>query len=350
MSALAPVPALVGARSYHRARFAGPIDLHLDANEGAAPDPSIVTDLRDEIAASMRAYPSPQDLAPEFARRHGVEPERVVVTAGADDALDRACRAMLTPTRRAIVTRPTFEMIPRYARLAGATLDELPWPGGPFPIDAVLDRIRPNTGLVAVVSPNNPTGAVAARDQIEAIARAAPHALVVADLAYVEFADEDPTASLLALDNVVVTRTLSKARGLAGLRVGYALATERVARWLHACGQPYAVSAPSLLLARRAIEAGEAPLAAFVEVVRQERRTLESRLAALGASPEPSQANFVFARFDEADAVCKGLARRRIAVRGWPDHPDLGSALRITCPGDAASFSRLLAALEEVVR
>ena len=345
-----PVPMMSGATAYSAARHPAPVDLYLDGNEGAAPPETLLAALNGMGSDLLCRYPDAAPLERELAGRFGVDPARVVVTAGGDDGLERAVRAVVGPGRSLVLPVPSFEMLARFASLAGGDVIEVPWPAGAsYPTDAVIAAAGPTTGAVAVVSPNNPTGAIATADDVLRIARAMPHALILADLAYVEFADEDPTPLLLDQPNVAVFRTLSKAWGLAGLRVGYAIAPLQVAGWMRITGLPYPVARPSLALAGARLATGDQAVAGFVAQVRREREALTDLLARLGATPFPSQANFVLARFADAAWVRDGLAGMGIAVRAFPGTPGLHDCLRITCPGDAASFSRLTHAIESVL-
>lgn len=347
---LVPVPALRGLKAYSPPRHPAPVDLHLDGNEGAIPPEALLAVLEGLGPDELRRYPDAHPLEAALARRFGVDPARVVVTAGGDDALERALRCVVGPGRTVVLPAPSFEMLARFARLSGGEVVDVRWPeGAPFPTDAVLEALTPEAAAVAVVSPNNPTGAIAKAEDVVRIACAAPGVLVLADLAYVEFADEDPTPFLLDLPNVVVFRTLSKAWGLAGLRVGYAIAPVAIAGWMRASGLPYPCSRPSLALAGARLAAGDAAVANFVAEVRRERGRMSAMLASLGATPYPSQANFVLARFRDAALVRDGLAGLGIAVRAFPGHPLLEGRLRITCPGDQAAFSRLQRALRAVL-
>jgi HAD superfamily hydrolase (TIGR01548 family) len=241
-------------------------------------------------------------------------------------------------------------MIPRYARLGGGTVVPVPWPTGrPWPREEVLRSLSPDTGVVAVVSPNNPTGDVATAADLRAVAAAAPHCLVVVDHAYVEYADEDLTSVAAGLPNVAVVRTFSKAWGLAGLRVGYVLAPPAIVAALRAAGGPYSVAGPSAALARERLARDGASLAAHVARVRRERTDLAALLRRLGAEAGASQANFVLARCGDAAFLRDGLAGLGIAVRHFPDRPELAGCLRITCPGAPDAFTRLQSALETVL-
>ncbi|MCK9463475.1 MAG: aminotransferase class I/II-fold pyridoxal phosphate-dependent enzyme, partial [Proteobacteria bacterium] len=172
---------------------AGPATLALDANEGPAPPPSLLDALRAVGPEQLRRYPSARPLEGLLAERLGVPAERVVVTAGADDGLERAARVALCAGREAILPVPTFEMLERYVRASGADVVRIPWLEGALPTDEMARAVTPRTSFVAVVSPNNPTGLVASQGDLARLSDAAPAALLAVDLAYAEFADVDLT-------------------------------------------------------------------------------------------------------------------------------------------------------------
>ena len=325
--------------------------LRLDSNEGPLPPRALFTALADADPELLRRYRDAGALEAALATRLGVTPERVIVTAGADEAIDRACRAFLEPGRTLLLPEPTFELFERFATLAGGGVQRVPWPAGPFPGDAFLERLVARTAVVAVVSPNNPTGAVATLADVRRLAGAAANALVVLDHAYVEYADRDLTPALLDLENVLVVRTFSKAWGLAGCRVGYAVGSPYVVSVLRAAGGPYSVASPSVALALHQLERGEAALRAHVARVREERAALSAWLVGRGLAPVASQANFVLADFGpRAARVWAGLAALGVLVRDFPLRAGLETSLRITLPGDPTQFQRLCAALDAVLR
>jgi len=328
-----------------------PVDLALDGNEGPPParDPLAGFDAAERTRLVNR-YPSSASLQQLWAARFGVAPDQLRVTAGADEAIDRIIRTYVGPGREMLTTAPTFEMFARYCALAGGSYVEVPWMDGALPVEALAARVTPNTTLIAIASPNNPTGTAATGADLARLADAAPDAVVLADLAYVEFADEDPTPLLLARPNVLVTRTLSKAHGLAGLRVGCAIGAPQLIAWLAAAGNPYPVSGVSIAAAAAWLEGGnEANVAESVALVRRERQALTDTLLSLGARVMPSQGNFVLARFDDAKGVWERLAEKGIGVRAFPGRPGLDGALRIACPGNDGSLGRLIAALRQVI-
>src|SRR5436190_11430088 len=216
-------------------------------------------------------------------------------------------------------------------------------------IDELLRAIDEQTAVIAIVSPNNPTGGVASLADVQRIAAAAPNALVLLDHAYVEYANDDLTRAVLDIPNVVVARTLSKAWGLAGCRVGYAIGTPEIIAGLRAAGGPYPVAGLSVVLAARQLERGVAELAKHVARVREERGALTHQLASLGLSPRQSQANFVFVEAGTRARFCAaGLAALGVLVREFRK-PAIAGALRITLPGEPAGFARLTQALDTVL-
>ncbi|MEZ4386564.1 MAG: aminotransferase class I/II-fold pyridoxal phosphate-dependent enzyme [Candidatus Krumholzibacteriia bacterium] len=307
-----------------------PCDLWLDGRAGLAWPPETAT------PPSAERYPDAGPLESDLARRWGLPTDQVLVTAGADEALDRACRAFLTADRRAVLTDPTFVMLPRYVALSGAELVQVPWPDGSFPAAAMAEALDGRRGLLVAVTPSNPTGLVATSAQLRELAMRCPQALLVVDLAYVEFADRDPTGDLLGLPNVLVVRTLSKAWGLAGARIGYAMGPADVVAALRQAGGPYPTGAAGLAVARERLRTGGAELAGRIARSGRERARLGWLLATTGLSPLPSQANFLLARGPRAPWLADALGGLGIAVRRFG--PD---ATRISLPAAAGPFARL---------
>ena len=331
---------------YRRATPQRQSTLRLDGNEGDTPPSLLLRRLASLDTSALREYSDTAGLEREIAIRFGVDPERVVVTAGADDALDRACRSYLEPGRELLVPIPTFEMIHRFAAVAGGAVVTVPWSDS-FPSDAVVDKIGKDTALVAIVSPNNPTGLVASSADLERIAEAATSAYVLLDHAYVEYADGDLTEAALEHENVVVVRTFSKAWGLAGCRVGYLIANPEVANVIRNAGNPYPVSALSLSVVSERLRVGEAAMKAHVARIREERERLRDQLNSLGVSSPQSQGNFLFAELgDRANCVRECLASCGILVRFFPQRQETCTGLRISLPGNENDFLKLTQALD----
>lgn len=344
MTGLKPAGRLAGLKPYRPPRGGGD-GVRLHANEGRSPSMAV----SDALAGlDFAEYPSATAIEERLAEAYGVASEQVVLTAGADDALARLALAYLEPGRRAVLMDPTFEMIPRYVQVAGAEAERVPWFDGPFPEAGFAEALdRADVGFV--VSPSSPAGEVASQAALERLAERAQAQgkLLVVDLAYVEFADVDPTAELL-VRGAAVARTYSKALGLAGLRVGYVIAGSDVTASLRAIGQPFSVSSPSLAVVGALFDRRQTLACAAAERVRTERERLRVGLEELGARPIPSQANFVLAQFgSSAEAFVEALAELGYRVRRFVGSPPLDGCVRITCPQDEETLEGLLAAMAQ---
>ncbi|MEN0020195.1 MAG: aminotransferase class I/II-fold pyridoxal phosphate-dependent enzyme, partial [Planctomycetota bacterium] len=196
--------------------------------------------------------------------------------------------------------------------------------------------------------PNNPTGMIATADDARAVARALPHALIVLDLAYAEFADEDLTPLVTELPNAVAVRTFSKAFGLAGLRVGYVVGRPEHLAWLATVGNPFPCSGPSMAIAEAAL-ADSDHLARTIEQTLKDRDAIIATLTDLGVETLSSQGNFVLARHPQSATIHRELAARGIAIRRYPQPEILADRIRIGCPGSDAHLALLLDELREVV-
>lgn len=348
----APRPPLDSARPYRANPRRAQCDLLLDANEGPPPSPALWGALASSSAELLRRYPSAAALESELGARFGIDAERVLVTAGGDDAIDRLCRTFLSPDRGIVYADPTFEMIERYADLAGAERRPVAWDASAdYPLAAVLNRADDDIGIIAAVTPNNPTGRVIPTPDLLALADHAERigAVLLADLAYAEFdPGEDPTPQLIERPNTVIVRTFSKAWGLAGARVGYALGPAALLVAMRAAGGPFAVSGPSAALALAALCHAEAAMRETVRAVNDAREAINDTMRSVGAEVADSAANFSYARFGNAERSlwCRdALFGLGIAIRAFTDRPALDGALRISAPTKPADTERLIAAL-----
>ena len=352
-SQLQPRPAVAKGKPYGIPQKPDLVDLPLGNTERVVvsqAEQEVITEILSRLDVSVVAqYPQSSRLEQLLAERLDVKADRILVTAGADEALERALESVLGSGCELVATSPTFEMIPIYARLAGGSVQNVPWLTGSFPVDSVLDAVTDNTTAISVVTPSNPTGAAVPLADLQRIARAVPHILLLADLAYVEFADVDITADLLDLPNVVIARSLSKAWGMPGVRVGFAVGDAGVISWMRRTSGPYSVSGPSLAIAEARIRQGDESIREYVQTVRAERNKLTTLISELGGKPLPSQANFVLTRFENSLWVRSGLASLGIGSRNFFDNEELEDTLRISCPGDQSAFNRLEQALKTVL-
>ena len=319
-------------------------DLVLDFNESLTPPRTLRSQSR-----PVNRYPDDGDLRARLASYLKIAPERLLLTNGADDALERTIRCAVGPGRRAVLTTPSYGMIRRFAVLAGAEVVEIPWWDGEFPVDAACRSVGEEGGLVAVVSPSNPTGAAVGVEAFTELVERLPRTVVLLDQAYIDFADpaHDLTPVALEHPNVIIVRTFSKAWGCAGLRVGYAIADPRVIDWLQRIGLPFPISTLSIEAMNSVLEEG--PDTGRVAAIQAQRQELSAVLAGLGVEALPSEASFVFARFEDSKRVWNGLGALGISVRRFAGRPGVGGWLRITLPGDPHNFERLVGGLRTVL-
>jgi histidinol-phosphate aminotransferase len=255
---------------------------------------------------------------------------------------------VLQPGDRVLNCPPTFGMYPFSTEIAGGRIVDVPR-SEDFGVDvAAVEREAPDAKLLFLASPNNPTGNLLSRGELERLLATGP--LVVLDEAYVEFAG--PEASHVGLvdehDNLVVLRTFSKWAGLAGLRAGYGIMSPVLAAVLMAIKQPYNLNVAAGVAMLAALDDRDLLLERCRTIV-ELREALTRDLRALGwITPYPSEANFVLCRLDGVDAagVKDRLARRGIFVRTF-DTPSLRNHLRISV-GLAEQKARLVAALREI--
>ncbi|GAB1455973.1 aminotransferase class I/II-fold pyridoxal phosphate-dependent enzyme [Spirochaetota bacterium] len=324
----------------------------LDANEGRAlaAVTEALTVALSQSSGRVNRYPSFQELEAAIALTWNIDPGRVVVTAGGDDAIGRICAARLAPGASILVHEPAFEMFGVYARSRGASVLGLPWlDGEAFPLAETIAAIEGDEaiGLATLVSPSNPGGGVARQGEARAVADACTRSGVafLFDAAYGEFADVDPSQVLVDSCSAYVVRSFSKAYGLAGMRLGYALApSTETASALRSCGMPYPSSTLASIAALAALS-DKAGLAEAVRLTQEERAMLTGRFRELGARVADSGANFVLARVADPAGLASCLARDGIAIRTYGGHKLLGDAVRVSCPGDAEGLAIVLEAL-----
>jgi len=273
------------------------------------------------------------ELTERIAERWGVETGAVAVGGGSVAVLGHALQAYCDPGDEVVYAWRSFEAYPILAPIAGATSVRVPLGASArHDLPAMAAAVTPRTKVAILCSPNNPTGPAIRRDEFEAFLAAVPDdLLVVLDEAYAEFI-RDPDAvdgrdALARHPNVIVTRTFSKAYGLAGLRVGYAVGAPEVVGPIRACVTPFSVSGVAQAAALASLEA-EDELLARVDAVVEERARVVAALADDGWSPPESQGNFVWlAAGDGADALVAHLASADppILARGFA-----GDGVRVT--------------------
>ncbi len=307
--------------------------------------PSVVAAVADALVDSNR-YPDPAAtlLTEALAAKHGVAPDRVAVGCGSVQLVQELVEITCDAGDEVVFGWRSFEAYPTLVTIAGAVPVQVPLVDAHLDLAAIAAAVTDRTRLVLLCSPNNPTGTALAESDVKAFLEAVPtHVLVVLDEAYAEFVDDplavDGTGLLDSYPNLLVLRTFSKAYGLAGLRVGYALAgTPDVAGALRQVHLPFAVSIAAQAAALASLDA-ETQLLEQVAAIVAEREPLRRQLREMGWEVPPTQGNFVWLPTGtDSDRVSQVFEDAGVLVRCFS-----GEGLRVTV-GRPADNERVLVA------
>jgi histidinol-phosphate aminotransferase len=287
-------------------------------------------------------------LKEALARRYGVDMAQIVLGNGSNDVLELVALAFLGPGRAAVYSQHAFAVYPLATQARGARGIVAPAKDYGHDLGAMARAVDDETCVLWIANPNNPTGTLAAADALEAFVRHVPErVIVVIDEAYNEYLPADVRADtvkwLKRHPNLVVTRTFSKAYGLAGLRVGYALAHPSVADVMNRVRQPFNVNSIALAAAAAALEDMEFVARSFAGNL-QGMRQLREGAERLGLEFIPSYANFLTVRVGKAQDIYKRLLRRGVIVRPVGGAYELPEHLRVTV-GTEEENERFLTAL-----
>ncbi len=346
---LKPAAAVRNLKQYHPP-LGGREGLRLDFNENTAGcSPLVLYRLRQLSADDLTRYPEREPVEAAVAEWLGVPASEVLLTNGVDEGIHLLSETFLEPGTEALVIVPTFSMYEIYAAATGARVVSVQAEQDfSFPFQRVLDSITPMTRLIAIANPNNPTGTVAPRASLVAIAEAAPQAAVLVDEAYYDFYGESLIGDIERLPNLFIARTFSKAYGLAGLRVGVLIGNAAHIASIKRVASPYSVNAIALACLPEAIRDTEY-VTSYVAAIRRSRARLEAELKELGLTFWKSHANFVLVRFGAArEAFVARMRACGILVRDRDKDPGCAGCVRITVGTDEQT-DVLISALRFVI-
>jgi histidinol-phosphate aminotransferase len=299
------------------------------------------------ISGSER-YPDQFDLIARVAECCGVAQDQVVLGNGSNDVLDLIARVFLAPGRSAVFAQHAFAVYPLATLSTGAELIATPARNYGHDLNAMRAAIRPDTRIVWIANPNNPTGNFLPYPEVRAFLEAVPEdVVVVLDEAYNEYLPPaervDTAAWIKDFPNLVVTRTFSKIFGLAGLRVGYALASPEIADLMNRVRQPFNVNNLAIAAAIAALD-DHLFVAESYELNRRGMEQLVAGLKRLGLEHIPSHGNFVTFRVGDGTGVNQKLLKQGVIVRPIGGY-GLSEWLRVTI-GSEPENARFLDALE----
>lgn len=323
--------------------------LRLDFNENTVGcSPRVLERLRNLTGEDIVRYPVRDAVEPLVAEHLSISPEELLLTNGTDEAIHLVCETYLETGDEALIVVPTFAMFEIYASATGARVISIPAGDDfAFPTETVLSGITERTRFIAWANPNNPTGAFVPICDLLRIAQAAPNAAVLIDEAYFEFCGETAIPSWREASNLFVSRTFSKAFGMAGLRIGVLMGDQQQMKMLRRASSPYNLNSVALACLPDAI-ADHLFVESYVADVKAGRRELESELAAWGIRYWPSRANFVLMYLGEnCKPFIREMRQRRILVRDRSNDHGCKDCIRITL-GSREHNAQMLSALRQV--
>jgi histidinol-phosphate aminotransferase len=328
--------------------------LHQNENTGGC-SPRVVEALAALRLDQIGFYPPYADATDAVATYLGVAPDRVTLTNGLDEGIMALAVAYLQPrvggpVLEAIVPEPAFEIFRFDTAVAGGTLVQvMPNPDFSFPLDRVLAAITPNTRVVFLTNPNNPTGVGMPLDAIRTIAgRIPPGGVVFVDEAYAEFAGTSFIPELDAFPNVIVGRTFSKAFGLAGLRIGCLVGAPATVDAIRRAIPVYSVNIAAVVAVRAALQDLD-HLKDYLRQVAESKAMLYAACDRLGVRYWKSASNFVLVCAGaRTDALVKGALARGIYLRDRSTEPGCAGCLRMGT-GIVEHTRRAITAMEEVL-
>jgi len=337
-------PHILNLAPYSSARdeYTGHVGIFLDANENPY---GSVTD------QDFNRYPDPYqaDIKRKLSPLKNIPTDQIFLGNGSDEPIDLLVRATCTPSKdRVIILPPTYGMYEVSASIHDVHIDKVPLSTDyQIRVDALLEAITPDTKIIFICTPNNPTGNVMEERAIETILKNF-NGLVVVDEAYVDFTDKPSWIGRLAeYPNLVVLQTFSKSWGLAGLRAGMCFASKELVRILNKIKAPYNISQPAQAALLAGLDSAD-KMQEMVKEILEQRVVLCTMLEKLSLVNKvfPSDANFLLVKFDDAKSVMDYLLKETIIVRDRSKVLLCEGCLRITV-GTKEENETLVASLRE---
>ncbi|MFA5750789.1 MAG: histidinol-phosphate transaminase [Candidatus Paceibacterota bacterium] len=333
-------------KPYSSARSLYQKGVFMDANEN-----SLGSVISTEYSSELNRYPDPlsMDLRKALGKFLDISEKNIFVGSGSDEIIDLLIRLFVEQDEEIIVEEPSYGMYKVAAEVAGVKVKSVLLKAD-FQIDIsnLLSQITFKTKIIFLCSPNNPTGALISFEDIENICKNFK-GIVVVDEAYVEFSSKPSLVNKVSsIENLVVLRTFSKAWGLAGIRVGYAVAQEEIIDYLNKIKLPYNLNRISSKLAIEALGEYQKMLE-LREIILGEREKLANDLIDLDFKVFPSEANFLLVNYPNASEVAKTLALEYgIIIRDFGSKPMLKDCVRISV-GSSEQNDLLIKSLKKIL-
>ncbi len=326
--------------------------LRLDFNENTIGcSPKVIETIKKLEPEDFAVYPEYFEMTKRLARYAGVKDSEIMPVNATDEAIMCVMNTYVDKGEEVLMPVPTFAMFKFYASIAGANVREILYNRDlSFPTARFTKAINKKTKVVVLANPNNPTGSAISEKGILEIVKKAKEfgSLVLIDEAYYEFYGKSSKGLIKKYDNVIVTRTFSKAFGLAGIRLGYIVSNEENIRNLLKANSPYSISTLAVKSIFAALEDRDF-VKGYVREVKKAKKIMFKRLKELGVKTYPTSANFLIAKFgDNAPEIYRKLKERGILLRDRTRYPLLKGCLRIGI-GTVKQTGIFLKELEDVL-
>ncbi len=345
-----PRQAVVRMKSYQPPTSGRQGKLRLDFNENTVGCSGRVIEKLKEVLTRdlLTIYPEYIESVQELSTFFGVRENEFLLTNGTDEAIQRVIHTYVDSEDEVVILRPSYAMYEFYAELAGVRIIQVDYLSDlSFPEEELLKNLSKKTKAVFISNPNNPTGTLASKTIVEKILKAVPHAIVFVDEAYFEFCGETVLSWIGDYSNLVVSRTFSKAYGLAALRLGCLFSNHVNMSYLQKAQSPYSVNWIATICAREAISDVEY-VNQYVSESLKAKEVLVNGLKELNLQTFPTHANFVLVKYgSRVSELCGFLRDQGILVRDRSK--DLPGCFRITM-GSQEQTQTILVAIAEFVK
>ncbi len=326
--------------------------LRLDFNENPIGcSPKVLKMLKSLTREDLAIYPEYERLKNKVATHFKVEQDQLILTNGVDEGIKLIIDTFISPEDEILLPIPTFSMFEIYASIVGCQITKILYNTDlSFPSEKTVDSISNRTRLIILANPNNPTGSIIPEESVLEIIKIANKKgiLVFLDEAYYDFYGKTYLPRINNYQNLIISRTFSKAYGLAGLRLGVLFSNKNISKSFKKVLSPYSVNNLAVMAALVALD-DDQYIKDFSNMIKQNREFMKSELEKLGLKVFPSQTNFLIADFGDACMhVYNELRKQGILVRNRSDYPLLDNCLRLGV-GNKEQTERLLNAIRDIL-
>jgi histidinol-phosphate aminotransferase len=345
-----PKKSIRNLKEYNTPKSRNKSDIKLDFNENTIGcSNAIIKEINKLKRQDYATYPQYENLNKNISNYCKVKPEEILATNGSDDAIKLIIDCFVDKKDKAIIIEPTFSMYEFYLTIASAKITKLNYNKNlSFPTQKILSKICKKTKLIILCNPNNPTGTIIKKKDIIKILNKNRNSVVLVDEAYYEFSKQSVSNIINKYPNLIITRTFSKAFGLAGLRAGYIISNKENIKILSKACSPFSVN----LIAKIAINTAlkyQSETKKYCNDIKKNKTLIQKLLNKVKIKTYPSESNFIVAKFRDSKIILEKLKQRNILVKDLSINKSLNNCLRITI-GDNNKTKTLEKALKDIFK